>query len=176
MTDVTVGRGKLEVVPLFCYLADCLSSGDGYELATITRWHVTWGKFKEPLSVITSHSFPISPSGGVHNSCARSAMLHASETWVPTWSDLHRLQRNGRGMIPWMCSVTTKDQVSLHNLLERMQLDNLTKVLRARRFRWHGHVEVAMAGWRKYRNSIPQEVVAVAALKKPAQRWVTWAA
>ena len=47
----------------------------------------------------------------------------------PTFSDLHRLQRSDRAMIHWMCGVTTKDQVSLQDLLERMQLDDLAKVL-----------------------------------------------
>ena len=35
MTEVTVGRGKLEVVPYFCYLGDYLSSGGGCELAPV---------------------------------------------------------------------------------------------------------------------------------------------
>ena len=75
-------------------------------------------------------------------------MLHASETWAPTASDLHRLQRNDRAMIRWMCGVKTKDGVSSENLLERMQLDDLIEVLRTRRLRWHGHVERSK-GWIK---------------------------
>ena len=37
MTEVTVGWEKLEVVPYFCYLGDCLFSGGSCELDTITR-------------------------------------------------------------------------------------------------------------------------------------------
>ena len=44
-------------------------------------------------------------------------------------------------MIRWVCDVTTKEQVNLQNLLERMQLDDLEKVLSIRRIRWHGDVE-----------------------------------
>ena len=54
-------------------------------------------------------------------------MLYASETWAPTLPDLHRLQRNDQAMIRWMCGVTTKDQVSWHDLLKRMQLDGLAR-------------------------------------------------
>ena len=39
-------------------------------------------------------------------------MLHASETWTPTLSNLHLLQRNNRAMIRWVCGVATKDLVS----------------------------------------------------------------
>ena len=49
MTEVTVGREKLEVVPSFCCLGDCLSSDGGCEHANITRFGVAWGKFNEQL-------------------------------------------------------------------------------------------------------------------------------
>ena len=141
MLEATVGREKLKVEPSFCYLGDCLSSGCGCELATITRCRVAWGKFNQLLLVLTSCSFPIISRGRVYNSYVRSAMLHASKTWTPFLSDLHRLKCNDRAMIHWMCGVTTKDQVSLQDLLKRMQLDDLAKVLRTRRLRWHGHVK-----------------------------------
>ena len=67
MTEVTVGREKLEVLPSFCCLGDCLLSGDGCELATIWRCHVVWGTFNELLSVLTSRSFPTTSRGRVHN-------------------------------------------------------------------------------------------------------------
>ena len=68
-------------------------------------------------------------------------MLHTSEPRAPTSSDLRRLQRNDQAMICWIYGVTTKDQISSQDLLEKMQLDDLAKVLRTRRLRWHDHVE-----------------------------------
>ena len=53
--------------------------------------------------------------------------------------DFHRLQCKEWGMICWVYSVTTKDQVSSQDLLERMQLDDQAKVLH--RLRCHGYVE-----------------------------------
>ena len=107
-----------------------------WELLTLRGWFwtryyqkcpVAWGKFNEFLPVLTSCSSSITSRGWVCNSCVRSAMLHASETWAPTLSDLHHLQCNDWAMIRWMCRVTTKDQVSSEDLLERMQLDDLVK-------------------------------------------------
>ena len=49
-------------------------------------------------------------------------------------------------MILWVYSVTTKDQVSSQDLLERMQLDDQAKVLH--RLRCHGYVEPSY-GWLK---------------------------
>ena len=76
------------------------------------KMRVTWGKLNQLLPVLTSSAFPITSRVRVYNSCARSAILHASETWAPTLSDLHCLHHNDRAMIRWMCGVITKDQVS----------------------------------------------------------------
>ena len=51
-------------------------------------------------------------------------------------------------MIRWMCSVTTKDQVSWQDLLEKMQLHDLAKILLTHRLRWHDDVEYSN-GWLK---------------------------
>ena len=126
MTEVRVGRETFEVVPSFCYLGDCLSLDGVCELASITRCRVAWDKFNELLPIITSRSFPINSRGRVYNLCVRSAMLHASKTKAPKLSDLHRPQRSDLAMIHWMCNVTTKDQVSSQDLLERMPDDLIT--------------------------------------------------
>ena len=105
MTQVTVGREKFEVVPSFCYLWDCLSSDGSCEIASFTRCRVAWDKFNEPLPILISCSLPFTYRRIFYNSCVRSAMLHASETWAQTSSDCYRLQRNGRAMIRW-CSVS----------------------------------------------------------------------
>ena len=88
-----------------------------------------------------SRSFPITSREGVYNSCSRSAMFHASEIWAPTLSDLYRLQCNGRYIIRWMHGDTTKDQISSPYFLERMQLDDLTKVLHTHALRCDDHIE-----------------------------------
>ena len=58
-------------------------------------------------------------------------------------------------MIRWKCGVTTKDQVSSQDLLERMQLDDLTKVLCTCRLGWHCHVERSDGRWKKVQKLNP---------------------
>ena len=60
-------------MPYFRYIGDCLSSGGGCELATITRCHLALGKFNELLPALTSRSFPITSKGRVYNSLVKSA-------------------------------------------------------------------------------------------------------
>ena len=63
--------------------------------------------------------------------------IHASGVpcWAPSSSNLYRLHRTDRAIICWMCSITTKGKVSLQDLLQRMQLDDLAKVLHSRQLR-----------------------------------------
>ena len=108
--------------------------------------------------------------------CVRGAMLHASETWAPTLCDLHRLQCNNRALIRLMCGATIKDQVSSQDFLDRMQLDDVAKVVCTCWLRWTAIYNVVMVGWMKSRNAITHEVVGVASLRKPEQKWSAWTA
>ena len=66
-------------------------------------------KVQKLLSILTSkHVSPLT-RGKVFSACICSALLHGSETWAPTAPDLHRLRRNDRGMIRWICSVKPHD-------------------------------------------------------------------
>ena len=119
MTEATVGRDKLEVVPSFCCPRDCLSWYGSCELASITRCHVAWGKFSELWPILTSHWFPTASRGRVYNSSSDQQFSIAYNAMIGLWS---------------------KDQVSSQDL-ERMQLGDLAKVLHTRRFRYHGPVK-----------------------------------
>ena len=69
-------------------------------------------------------------------------MLHASETWPLTKTNLQRLQRNDRAMIRQICSIKPEDvaRVRSSELLAKLQLEDLDLILRERRLRWFGHV------------------------------------
>ena len=95
---VKVGPDKLEVVASFCYLGDMLSAAGGCELSTTTHVKTAWKKFKL-LPGLNSRHLSFKTRGRVYSSCVRSAMLHASETWPLTKSNLQRLQRNDRAMV-----------------------------------------------------------------------------
>ena len=109
--EVQVRPDRLEVVASFCYLGDMLSAADGCELSTTTCVNTAWKKFKELLPVLSSLHLSFKTCGHVYSSCVRSAMLHASETWPLTKSNLQHLQRNDRAMIGQICNVRPQDIV-----------------------------------------------------------------
>ena len=74
------------------------------------------GKVQETTSILTSmHVSPLT-RGKVFSACVCSALLHGSETWAPTASDLQRLRRNDRAMIRWICGVKPHDEVPMETL------------------------------------------------------------
>ena len=147
--EVQVGPDKLEVVASFCYLEDMLSAAGGCELSTTTRVKTAWKKFKDLLPVFSSRHLSFKTRGRVYNSCVRSAMLHASETWPLTKPNLQRLQRNVRAMIRQICNVRPQDIVTTRSneLLVRLGIEDLDLILKERRLRWYGHVERSSVRW-----------------------------
>ncbi|CAH1263777.1 Hypp2763 [Branchiostoma lanceolatum] len=86
---------------------------------------------------------PFKTCGKVFDSCVRAAMLHGSESWAPTASDLQRLRRNDRAMIRWICGAKPQDETPSETLHAKLGLVDIASVLRSRRLRWYGHVERA---------------------------------
>ena len=115
--EVQAGPDKLEVVASFCYLGDMLPAGV----------KTAWKKFRELLSVLTSHHLSYKTRGHVYSSCVRSAMLHASETWPLTKTNLQSLQRNYRSMIRQICSIKLEDVATVRSskLLAKLELEDL---------------------------------------------------
>ena len=104
------GRAKFEVVPSVCYF------GSAYPQVPVVKFHHKMQCRMEPIHGDHVHShlpLPNSSRGNVYNSGVSSAIRHASETWAPTVSDLHRLQRNGRAMTRCVWGVIPKGQSQL---------------------------------------------------------------
>ena len=78
-------------------------------MAVTTCVKTAWKKFRELLPVLTSRHLSYKTRGHVYSSCVLSAMLHASETWPLTKTNLQRLQRNDRAMIRQICSIKPED-------------------------------------------------------------------
>ena len=142
-SEVQVGPDKLEVVASFCYLGNMLSAGGGCEITVTTHVKTAWKKFRELLPVLTSCNLSYKTLGHVYSTCMRSAMLHASETWPLTKTNLQRLQRNDRAMIRQICSIKPEDVATVRSseLLAKLELEDLDLILRERRLRWFGYVE-----------------------------------
>ena len=132
MTEVTMSRETLEVVPSFSYVGDCLSSG-GSEFASITRCRVAWGKCNEHLPTLTPAHFPSPPekeftirvSGAP---CAQNLGPKLLSSGSPTtqWPGFDALFVRCHHR---RCNISWKG----------IQLNDLSKLLRARRLRWHSH-------------------------------------
>ena len=79
MSEVIVGREKLEVAPSFCYLGDFLSSGGSCELASITRCRM--GQIQRA----SAHPHRPLISRRVYNSCVMSPNLIRSSSPAKQW-------------------------------------------------------------------------------------------
>ena len=120
-----------------------LSAGGGSEITVTTGLKTAWKKFRELLPVLTSRHLSYKTRGNVYSCCVRSAMLHASETWPLTKTNLQRLQGNDRTMIRQICNIKPEDvaMVRSSKLLAKLEIKDLALILRERRLRWFGHVE-----------------------------------
>ena len=98
-----------------------------------------WKKFRELLPVLASCHLSYKTPGHVYSSCVLRAMLHASETWPLTKTNL---QRNDRAMIRQIWSIKLEDVATVRSsqLLAKLELQDLSLFLRERRLRWFGHV------------------------------------
>ena len=120
-----------------------LSAAGGCELSTTTCVKTAWKKFKELKPVLSSRHLSHKTRGRVYNSCVRSAMLHASETWPVTKPCLQRLQRNNRAMLRQICNVKPQDNATIRSteLLAQLGIEDLDLILKKRKLSWYGHVE-----------------------------------
>lgn len=139
VTEVDLDGTMLDVEPNFCYLGDMLCSGGGCKLTITTRCCTAWGKFKELLPILLSRHTSFTSRGKVFNACVRSALLHGSESWAPTASDLQRLRRNDRAMVRWICGVRLNDEVPTVSLYNKLGIQEVSDALRSKRLRWYGH-------------------------------------
>ena len=138
--EVEVGDSVLEAVDRFCYLGDMLSAGGGCMAAATARCRCAWGKFRENLPLLMSKPVPFDRRGRLFSSNVRSSMLHGTETWPMTSNALHRLCRNDRAMIRWICGVKPSDDPSMDDLHAKLGICDLAILVRERRLRWFGHV------------------------------------
>ena len=147
-----------------------LSAGGGCETAVTTRVKTAWKKFRELLPALTSRHLSYKTRGHVYSYCVRRAMLHASETWPLTKTNLQRLQCNDKAMIRQICSIKPEDVATVRSseLLAKLQLEDLDLILRERRLRWFGHVECSSGAIRTAYN-IKNEGRRVAG--RPQQTW-----
>ena len=79
---------------------------------------------------------PFDLRGRLFSSNVRSSMLHGTETWPMTSDALHRLCRNDRAMIRWICGVKPSDDPSMDDLHAKLGICDFAVLVRERRLRW----------------------------------------
>ena len=119
-----------------CLGMDCAISPEN----VTSHVKAAWKKFRELLPVLTSRHLCYKNSSHVYSSCEQSVMLHVSETWPLTKTNL---QRNDRATIRHICSIKPDDVATVRSseLLAKLELEDLDLILRERRLHWFGHVE-----------------------------------
>ena len=120
-------KSRSDLISWRCYLGDMLSAGGGCEIKVTTPVKTAWKKFRELLPVLTSRHLSYKTRGHGYSSCMRSAMLHASETWPLTKTNLQHLQCNDRAMIRQICSIKPEDVATIRSseLLAKLELEDL---------------------------------------------------
>ena len=82
----------------------------GCDLAVMARVGSAWKKFCEYLPILTGKGFSLKPKGKVYATCARSCLMHGSETWRMKVEHELKLNRTEMSMIRWMCGVKLNER------------------------------------------------------------------
>ena len=112
----------------------------GAERTVKMRVAIAWSKWRELSGLLRNRSIPLKNRAGVYDSCIRSALLYASETWPLTQNLETTIRSCDRRMIRMMTGTSLADRVSSDELLRRCELSDVIKVISVRRLRWYGHV------------------------------------
>ena len=75
----------------------------------------------------------------LHSACARSVMVHGSETWPFKENDASRLDRNDERTVKRMRIVRPNDRLFAVELKNRLQLNTMRAYWQNRRLLWFGH-------------------------------------
>ena len=86
------------------------SKSGGCYSATTSRIRFAWKKFHELIPIVCNKSFFLANRGHIFNSCVRSVLLHACETWPLNVKDLSRLSKEEIRMMRRICSVKISDR------------------------------------------------------------------
>ena len=164
----SVTEVDVDIEATFCYLGDMLCSGGGCDSAIAARCCVAWGKFRKLLPVLTSSRLSPKIRGKVYVACIRLAMLHGSETWGPKEHALWQLHRNDCAMIHWICGIKDQDETPSASLQQKLDIEDITLVLRCQQLRWYGHVQRTTSCIKSVPNfNIP-------GTRKKGRPWKTW--
>jgi len=88
--------------------------------AVEARIRIGWNKFRQLVPLLTNMDILLIMRGRLYSHCARSGMLHGSETWPVRKENEVALQRAEMRMVRWMCGIMLKDKFPSRELTERL--------------------------------------------------------
>ena len=138
---LTVEGETYGLVESFCYLGDTLDANGGVDSAVRTRVRCGWKKFHELAPFLTSKAPSPRMKGQVYSACIRSCMIYGAETWALRADHERMLERAEMRMVRWMLRISLKERKTNKELREKLQIEDITQVVRRARLRWYGHVE-----------------------------------
>ena len=170
-TEVLHNGESLEVVQEFCYLGDVIGSSGGCYDAITARMKSAWKSFRELLPILSNRAISFRNRGHIFNSCVRSVLLYACETWPVTVADLNRLLRNDNLMVRWICGQKLSDRVPTAQLQAKLGISSIDAAIRKARLRWFGHtVRMEMDAWPKSIQAL--NIPGSAPRGRPQKRWI----
>src|SRR5580698_5006443 len=142
LKELSIGNtDKVDCVDRFCYLGDMIWDGGGVEEASRARVRCAWSKFMELAPILTLRGASLTLKGKIYKICVQRVFVYGSETWAAKADDIQRLQRTERAMVRWMCGVKLEDRRSNKELLDRLQVVEISTVVSRGRLGWYDHVE-----------------------------------
>jgi hypothetical protein len=105
-----------------------------------------WKKFHELRGLLTAKGINAKVNGKLYDSCVRSCMIYACETWAMRKDHESALERAERRMIRWMCGVKRLDKIRVEELNRRLGIVGIMVKVRRSRLGWFGHVERSPEG------------------------------
>ena len=139
-SSFTIDGSTVAEVSSFCYLGDMFGPEGGAERTVKMRVAIAWSKWRELAGLLRNRSIPLKNRAAVYDSCVRSALLYASETWPLTQHLETTIRSCDRRMIRMLTGTSLTDRVSSDELLRRCGLSDVIKVISVRRLSWYGHV------------------------------------
>jgi len=110
-----------------------MSVDEDVDAAVENRIRMGWNKFRQLVLLLTNKDISLKVRGRLYSGCARSSMLHGSETWPVIKENEVALQWAEMRMARWMCGVKLQDRIPSKELRERLGLDDIISVLQRNR-------------------------------------------
>ena len=121
-------------------MGDRLNASGGCEAAVTARVRIGWVRFRQCGELLLGNRFPLKMKGKVYRCCARSAILHGSETWCLKENEKGIL-RTERAMVRAMCGQKVVDRKTTEEHMDMLVLrETIDRLATANGVRWYGHV------------------------------------